>query len=163
MIDDESDHGSVDTGEDIVDENGNPDLEHQPKTINRLIRSILHHFSRKAYVGYTATPFANIFIHDRGETQAHGPDLFPAAFITNLAAPSNYVGPGRVFGSASSTPEDLPLVRQLTEEEFQPWMPSKTTTSPETKPHKNGHRPRWKGEDRVPDSLAEARGAACST
>jgi hypothetical protein len=156
VIDDESDHGSVDTGEDVVDENGNPDLEHQPKTINRLIRSILHHFSRKAYVGYTATPFANIFIHDRGETQEHGPDLFPAAFITNLAAPSNYVGPGRVFGSASSTPDELPLVRPLTEEEFQPWMPSKTTTSPEIKPHKNGHRPRWKGEDRVPDSLAEA-------
>lgn len=156
VIDDESDHGSVDTGEDVVDEFGSPDLEHEPKTINRLIRSILHHFSRKAYVGYTATPFANIFIHDRGETQEHGPDLFPAAFITNLAAPSNYVGPGRVFGSASSTPEDLPLVRPLLENEFQPWMPSKTTTSPEIKPHKNGHRPRWKGDDRVPDSLAEA-------
>ncbi len=147
VIDDESDHGSIDTGEDVVDEFGNPDLEHEPKTINRLIRSILHHFSRKAYVGYTATPFANIFIHDRGQTQDHGPDLFPAAFITNLAAPSNYVGPGRVFGSASSTPEDLPLVRPLLEEEFQPWMPPR---------HKNGYRPRWQGEDRVPDSLAES-------
>ncbi|SNT41084.1 Z1 domain-containing protein [[Luteovulum] sphaeroides subsp. megalophilum] len=147
VIDDESDHGSVDTGEDVVDEFGNPDLEHEPKTINRLIRSILHHFSRKAYVGYTATPFANIFIHDRGETQEHGPDLFPAAFITSLAAPSNYVGPGRVFGSASSTPEDLPLVRPLLDDEFQPWMPPR---------HKNGYRPRWQGDDRVPDSLAEA-------
>ena len=147
VIDDESDHGSVDTGEDIVDEFGAPDLEHKPKTINRLIRSILHHFSRKAYVGYTATPFANIFIHDRGETQEHGPDLFPAAFITSLAAPSNYVGPGRVFGSASSTPEDLPMVRPLSDNEFQTWMPQR---------HKNGYRPRWQGEDRVPDSLAEA-------
>ncbi|WP_272974538.1 Z1 domain-containing protein [Alcanivorax jadensis] len=156
VIDDESDHGSVDTGEDVVDDFGNPDLEHEPKTINKLIRSILHHFSRKAYVGYTATPFANIFIHDRGETQEHGPDLFPAAFITSLAAPSNYVGPGRVFGSASNTPDDLPLVRALSDEEFQPWMPSKTTTSPEIKPHKNGYLPRWKGEDCVPDSLAEA-------
>ncbi|MBX5236647.1 Z1 domain-containing protein [Rhizobium sp. NLR4a] len=147
VVDDESDHGSVDTGEDVVDEFGNPDLEHEPKTINRLIRSILHHFSRKAYVGYTATPFANIFIHDRGETQEYGPDLFPAAFITNLAAPSNYVGPGRVFGSASSAPEDLPLVRPLSDDEFQGWMPPR---------HKNGYRPRWQGEDRVPDSLAEA-------
>ena len=147
VIDDESDHGSVDTGEDVVDESGNPDLEHEPRTINRLIRSILHHFSRKAYVGYTATPFANIFIHDRGETQEHGPDLFPAAFITSLAAPSNYVGPGRVFGSASSTPEDLPLVRPLSDDEFQPWMPPR---------HKNGCRPRWQGKDCVPDSLAEA-------
>lgn len=147
VIDDESDHGSVDTGEDVVDEFGNPDLEHEPKTINRLIRSILHHFSRKAYVGYTATPFANILIHDRGETQEHGPDLFPAAFITSLAAPSNYVGPGRVFGSASSTPEDLPLVRSLSDDEFEPWIPPR---------HKNGYRPRWQGEERVPDSLAEA-------
>lgn len=147
VIDDESDHGSVDTGEDVVDQLGNPDLEHQPKTINRLIRSILHHFSKKAYVGYTATPFANIFIHDRGETQEHGPDLFPAAFITNLAAPSNYIGPGRVFGSAASTSKDLPLVRPVLDDEFQPWMPQR---------HKNGHRPRWQGEDRVPDSLAEA-------
>ena len=86
VIDDESDHGSVDTGEDVVDENGKPDLEHQPTTINRLIRSILNHFARSAYVGYTATPFANIFIHDKGTTEEHGPDLFPAAFITNLAA-----------------------------------------------------------------------------
>lgn len=147
VIDDESDHGSVDTGEAIVDEFGNPDLEHEPKTINRLIRSILHHFSRKAYVGYTATPFANIFIHDRGETQEYGPDLFPAAFITSLAAPSNYVGPGRVFGSTSSTPDDLPLVHPLLDDEFQPWMPPR---------HKNGYRPRWQGEDRVPDSLAKA-------
>lgn len=156
VIDDESDHGSVDTGEDVVDENGKPDLEHQPKTINMLIRSILHSFSRKVYVGYTATPFANIFIHDRGETQDHGPDLFPSAFITNLAAPDNYIGPGRVFGSASSTPDNLPLIRPLEEAEYQPWMPSKTTNSPDVKPHKNGHQPRWQGEARIPDSLAEA-------
>ncbi|MBA1140689.1 Z1 domain-containing protein [Mesorhizobium neociceri] len=147
VIDDESDHGSVDTGEDVVDEVGNPDLEHEPKTINRLIRSILHHFSRTAYVGYTATPFANIFIHDRGETQEHGPDLFPAAFITNLAAPSNYVGPGRVFGSASSTPDGLPLIRPLVEADFKPWIPQG---------HKSGYRPRWQGGERIPDTLAEA-------
>lgn len=156
VIDDESDHGSVDTGEEVVDENGVPDLEHQPKTINRLIRSILHHFTRKAYVGYTATPFANIFIHGQAETNEHGPDLFPSAFITNLAAPSNYIGPGRVFGSASSASKGLALVRPLEEDEFQSWMPSRTESSPEIKPHKNGHQPRWKGEARIPDSLEEA-------
>ena len=156
IIDDESDHGSVDTGENIVDDFGKPDLEHEPKTINRLIRSILHHFTRKAYVGYTATPFANIFIHERGATQEYGPDLFPSAFITSLAAPSNYVGPGKIFGSASSTPADLPLIRPLADEEFEEWMPQPTTSSPSTKPHKNGHLPRWKGQDLVPDSLAEA-------
>ncbi|MDD2868651.1 Z1 domain-containing protein [Neomegalonema sp.] len=144
VIDDEADHGSVDTGENVVDENGVPDLEHEPKTINRLIRSILHHFSRKAYVGYTATPFANIFIHDRAETGEHGPDLFPSAFVTNLAAPSNYVGPGRVFGPDSG---DLPLLRPLADAEFAPWMEPR---------HKSGYRPKWQGEARIPESLAEA-------
>src|SRR5690606_4045887 len=90
MIDDEADHASVDTGEKVVGEDGTPDLEHEPTTINRLIRRILHTFTRKAYVGYTATPFANIFIHEKGKTAEEGPDLFPAAFITNLAAPSSY-------------------------------------------------------------------------
>jgi hypothetical protein len=147
VIDDEADHGSVDTGEDVVDEFGNPDTEHNPTVINRLIRSILHHFARKAYVGYTATPFANIFIHDKGTTAEHGPDLFPSSFITSLAAPSNYIGPGRVFGSASSASSELPLVRELKEEDYTSWMPQK---------HKNGFRPTWKGEARIPDSLQEA-------
>ncbi len=100
IIDDEADHASVDTGEKVVDEDGNPDLDHEPTAINSLIRQILHAFSRKAYVGYTATPFANIYIHEHGETAKEGPDLFPSAFITNLSAPSSYVGPSRVFGLA---------------------------------------------------------------
>lgn len=147
VIDDEADHGSVDTGENVVDEFGAPDEEHNPTVINRLIRSILHHFARKAYVGYTATPFANIFIHDKGTTTEHGPDLFPASFITSLAAPSNYIGPGRVFGSSSALPEELPLVRALAEADYAPWMPQK---------HKNGYRPTWKSEARIPDSMEEA-------
>lgn len=147
VIDDEADHGSVDTGENVVDEFGVPDTEHNPTMLNQLIRSILHHFSRKAYVGYTATPFANIFIHDKGTTDQHGPDLFPSSFITNLAAPSNYIGPGRVFGSTTSTPDSLPLVRALKQEEFAPWMPQK---------HKNGFRPSWQGEYRLPESMEEA-------
>lgn len=77
IIDDEADHGSVDTGEQVYDELGNPNPEYEPKTINRLIRSILCSFSRKAYVGYTATPFANIFIHHKAYTQDFGLDLFP--------------------------------------------------------------------------------------
>jgi hypothetical protein len=69
LIDDEADHASVDTGEQVFDADGNPDEEHQPTAINRLIRRILHSFARSAYVGYTTTPFANIFIHERGETR----------------------------------------------------------------------------------------------
>ena len=90
MIDDEADHASVDTGEQVVDADGRPDEDHQPTAINRLVRRILHAFAQSAYVGYTATPFANIFIHERGTTRQEGADLFPAAFIVNLAAPSDY-------------------------------------------------------------------------
>ena len=60
----------------LLDEKGNPDEEHKPTTINRLIRSILYSFSRSACVGYTATPFANIFIHEQGRTLQEGPGSF---------------------------------------------------------------------------------------
>ena len=147
MIDDESDHGSVDTGEQMMDGNGQPDPEYEPKTINRLIRSILHSFTRKAYVGYTATPFANIFIHEQAETKEHGADLFPSAFIVNLAAPSNYVGPAKVFGHGGSDIADLHLIRELQESEYADWM----------KPgHRNGHVPTLDGERKLPPSLEEA-------
>ena len=146
VIDDECDHGSVDTQQQEFDEFGRPDEEHDPTTINRLIRSLLHSFTRKAYVGYTATPFANIFIHNRGETPEHGPDLFPSAFITSLGAPSNYVGPGRVFRSAKDDGA-LALLKPLGGEDPSNWLPFS---------HKNGHRPRWMGTNELPPSLKEA-------
>lgn len=153
IIDDEADHASVDTQEQVFDAEGNPDEEHLPTTINRLIRRILHSFSRAAYVGYTATPFANIFIHERGETRDEGADLFPSSFIINLAAPSNYVGPAKVFGLLSSEGRlgGLPLVRQIddhaTEDGRHGWMPQK---------HRNGHTPLSNGTDVLPPSLIEA-------
>ena len=153
IIDDEADHASVDTQEQVFDGEGNPDDEHLPTTINRLIRRILHSFSRAAYVGYTATPFANIFIHERGETREEGPDLFPSSFIINLAAPSNYVGPARVFGLLSQEGRlgGLPLVRPIDDyankDGRNGWMPQK---------HRNGHTPLYNGTDILPPSLVEA-------
>ncbi len=153
LIDDEADHASVDTGAEIVDEQGHADPYHQPTAINQLVRQILHTFRRSAYVGYTATPFANIFIHERGATREEGPDLFPAAFIINLAAPSNYVGPARVFGlRVGDLREDgLPLIREVTDyatgDGTQGWMPQR---------HKNGHNPLYQGQDSLPPSLVEA-------
>jgi len=128
LIDDEADHASVDTGEQLIGADGKPDEDHEPKAINSRIRKILNTFSKKAYVGYTATPFANIFIHRQNETPEEGPDLFPQSFIINLAAPSNYVGPARVFGL--QTPEGrsgLPLTRvfqdHTSEDGKDGWMP----------------------------------------
>ncbi|HBG05156.1 MAG: endonuclease [Geobacteraceae bacterium GWC2_58_44] len=153
LIDDEADHASVDTGEQTFNSDGTPDEDHQPTAINKMIRRILHSFSRSAYVGYTATPFANIFIHERGITKEEGPDIFPSAFIINLAAPSNYVGPSRVFGltSAGQRQGGLPLVRVVDDfndgDAKKGWMPQG---------HKNGHHPLCGGEDVLPPSLSEA-------
>lgn len=152
LIDDEADHASVDTGEQVFDADGRPDEEHQPTTINRLIRRILKSYTRSAYVGYTATPFANIFIHERGKTLEEGPDLFPASFIVNLAAPSNYVGPAKVFGlrGDEGRVDGLPLIREINDystDDGRGWMPQK---------HKNGHNPLHDGQDALPPSLKEA-------
>ena len=153
LIDDEADHASVDTGADIVDEDGRPNDDHQPKAINALIRKLLVNFSKAAYVGYTATPFANIFIHERGQTADEGPDLFPASFIINLGAPSNYVGPARLFGRPSENGRigSLPVVRHIedwsTDNDTAGWMPSK---------HKSGHVPTVEGRAELPNSLKEA-------
>lgn len=153
IIDDEADNASVDTGETVVDADGNPDDEHQPTTINRLIRRILHSFSRAAYVGYTATPFANIFIHERGTTKSEGTDLFPSAFIQNLAAPSNYVGPETVFGRPGPNGREgqLPLIMEvsdyMSEDGKSGWMPLK---------HKSTHVPVYSDSEALPPSLRMA-------
>lgn len=116
VIDDEADHGSVDTVDGAVDAQGQVDPDHDPTRINQRIRELLRAFRKSAYVGYTATPFANIFIHDQSRTEALGDDLFPRSFIVNLQPPSDYMGPARVFGlpADGEDGEDelgLPLVR----------------------------------------------------
>ena len=101
IIDDEADNASINVSKDSV------------STINGLIRSLLSLFQKSGYVGYTATPFANIFIPvpDHFQTIKHGvnvnkpdffkqsgEDLFPRDFIINIPPPSNYIGPKQVFG-----------------------------------------------------------------
>ncbi len=156
MIDDEADHASVDTNAQFFDEHGRPDEEHDPTKTNGLIRKILHTFEKSSYVGYTATPFANIFIHDKGRTEDHGEDIFPRSFIINLPSPSNYVGPASIFGlgdeseSESDTDTGLPLVKEISDHQIndrQGWMPAR---------HKNGHNPIHDGEHKVPPSISEA-------
>jgi hypothetical protein len=128
IIDDEADNASVNTG--TLPEPGEDPKERDPTTINRLIRSLLLKFKKRAYVGYTATPFANIFIHPDVDHSLYGPDLFPSAFILNLHAPSNHVGPAEVFGlledrrTGLDEREGLPIVQIVKLEEGQAFMPS---------------------------------------
>ncbi|SAL43081.1 Z1 domain protein [Caballeronia sordidicola] len=88
LIDDEADNASVNTNE-------NPNIA---TAINQCIRGILHTTKQSTYVGYTATPFANIFIDPDTTDGLDREDLFPADFIKSLDPPDNYVGASRLFG-----------------------------------------------------------------
>ena len=109
VIDDEADNASVNTNPIPLNENGQPLDDYDVSAINGQIRKLLNSFEKSAYIGYTATPFANIFIFPQGETTSHGEDLFPRDFIINLPSPSNYIGPSEIFGLDSESPEELQL------------------------------------------------------
>ena len=146
VIDDEADNASVNTKEVILNEDGIPREEQEATAINKLIRQLLNSFEKNAYVGYTATPFANIFIHDKVDTNEYGKDLFPRHFIINLPAPSNYIGPVQVFGLDADSTVDLESVSGLDivriVEDQDEWMPTG---------HKKEHVPPY-----LPTSLKEA-------
>jgi hypothetical protein len=89
LIDDEADNASINTAQDPK----------KTTAINRVIREILAMFERSSYVGYTATPFANIFIDPDTDASMVSDDLFPRHFIKALDPPSNYVGASRVFAA----------------------------------------------------------------
>lgn len=116
VIDDEADHASANTNE-YRDENGNIDEDADPTRTNALIRKLLTRFEQSAYVGYTATPFANVFMHHEAFSKKVGEDLFPRSFIINIPAPSNYIGPERVFGvdrpGTGNDTEPLPIIRPI--------------------------------------------------
>lgn len=158
LIDDEADQGSVDTKKIDFDIDGDPDPDHDPTTINRLIRKILYIFTQSAYVGYTATPFANIFIHDKAKSTKYGEDLFPRSFITVMPTPSNYIGPDTVFGlkddDGESRQSGLPIIRTIDDyaasedlNERIGWMPPK---------HDKSHVPLYNGNNEIPPSLRQA-------
>ena len=119
LIDDESDFASVNTKKPERDENGAIIEEWDPAKTNMLIRQLLSSFEKSIYVGYTATPYANIFIHRDDPHPTYGDDLFPKHFLISLPKPSNYIGPEEVFGLkadpvvTNEVAEPLPLVREV--------------------------------------------------
>ncbi|OLQ85285.1 Z1 domain-containing protein, partial [Vibrio panuliri] len=87
LIDDEADNASINT-------------KYSDKLVTKIngqIRDLLKMFHRSCYVGYTATPFANIFIDPDENHDVHKEDLFPKDFIIGLDAPTNYFGPKKIF------------------------------------------------------------------
>ena len=124
LIDDEADSASINTNDPAAD----------PTAINQRVRSILGLFHRSSYVGFTATPFANVFIEPETEDEMLGDDLFPRDYIYALEPPSNYVGPQALFLEATST------IRN--NDDAEGYLPAR---------HKNGH-----PIDSLPGSLLDA-------
>jgi hypothetical protein len=126
IVDDEADNASLNN------------LGHKGReyasTINGHIRAILELFSRKTYLGYTATPFANV-LQDRND-EAEGQwiinykrngelvnkrfnqvsNIFPDDFIELLEAPSNYIGAKQIFETITDpNVRKIPLVEIVTD------------------------------------------------
>lgn len=127
LIDDEADNASVNVSK----------TEDSPSAINDRIRKLLDSFDRNVYLGYTATPFANIFIDPDSKDAMEREDLFPSDFIVSLDAPTNYVGASRIFPDGGDLHETLVTVDDHTD-----LLPEK---------HKISH-----PLTRIPESLKEA-------
>ncbi|WP_324784073.1 Z1 domain-containing protein [Streptomyces sp. H51] len=123
IIDDEADQATVAT-----------------KSINPLILNMMKSLPRSAYVGYTASPFANLLIDPSAE------DLYPRDFVVNLPKPEGHFGTEVLFGRYAldgedpnqvddghdmirSVPEDdVPCVRPETKADIEGFEPVITDT-----------------------------------
>lgn len=112
MIDDESDNASINTKKE----------EDEPSPTNMYLRKILNLFSRGAYIGYTATPFANIFMDPESYGDAYE-DLFPRDFIYCLNSPTNYFGPQKIFLNEDFDENTSPIIHLLQKDEVEKIFP----------------------------------------
>ncbi|MFW6695837.1 Z1 domain-containing protein [Streptomyces sp. MAR4 CNX-425] len=80
LVDDEADEASVNTANPAK-----PDAERT--AINQKISKLLNLLPRAQYVGYTATPYANVFV-DPNDAE----DIYPKDFIISLPRPDGYMG-----------------------------------------------------------------------
>lgn len=114
IIDDEADQATVAT-----------------KSINPLIREILEKLPKSGYVGYTASPFANLLIDPSAK------DLYPEHFVVNLPKPSiedGYFGTETLFGrdpleseDAENVEDGLNMIRVIPEDDVESVRPKKKT------------------------------------
>lgn len=132
MIDDEADNASINTSSNKED----------PTKINKLIRELANVFTKSNYVGFTATPFANVFIDPETTEKMETQDLFPENFIVALPTPSNYIGPNRIFDENGEYHSQLVYITDAGREEEDGY------------PFYFKHKKEW--EDELPDSLTDS-------
>jgi hypothetical protein len=88
VIDDECDQASVNSA----------GKDYDATAINEKIRILLSRLKTVTYVGYTATPFANVLINPYPDGSDRPDDLYPQDFITSLPKPEGYFGTEELFG-----------------------------------------------------------------
>lgn len=98
VIDDEADYASINTNK--------PDED--PTKTNQKITELLSLFTKTSYIGFTATPYANVFIDPETTDDMLTNPLFPKDFIYCLDSPTNYVGARDLFGD-----EDDPSIKTI--------------------------------------------------
>ena len=148
LIDDEADNASVNTKKDQTD----------PTKTNRLIRQICNLFKNATYVGFTATPFANVFIDPDSADEMGKADLFPEHFIYSLPTPSNYVGAKRIFDPSGDRYSNLRFIPDIEEPDYESDefrdIEKSNIESLNSGPFYYKHKKDWKGI--LPDSLRES-------
>ncbi|PGH43255.1 endonuclease [Micromonospora sp. WMMA1996] len=110
LIDDEADQATIAT-----------------KSINPLIAGVLRQLPRVCYVGYTATPFANLLADPVGKE-----DFYPRDFILSLPRSEDYQGPETLFGRSpldgedpANVPGGLDMIREIPDDEVAAMRPAK--------------------------------------
>lgn len=127
IIDDEADEASVNTARYQRDA---PGALRERTTINRRIVNLLDLLPKAAYVGYTATPFANVFIDPN-----YDPGLYPKDFIVALPKPEQHFGTERIFGRERLLDEEdrefqgLDMIRLVPQEEVADLKPKRNDHS----------------------------------
>lgn len=122
IIDDEADEASINTA---------PARDERSR-VNNAIVGILRLLPRVAFVGYTATPYANFFI------DASSPeDLYPRDFIINLPSSTEYFGYEKIFGRERTrfdeTDTDIDgydMIRTIPDEEAARLRAARNETTP---------------------------------
>lgn len=117
VIDDEADQAGINTG--------HVDDAEERKKINGLICSLVNGqnengknidtlYQAMNYIGYTATPYANIL------NEAGKDSLYPRNFISTLAVSKEYFGPQQIFGYSGDNVEfsGMDIVRIIPESEL---------------------------------------------
>jgi hypothetical protein len=114
IIDDECDQASINTAS----------YRSSVTRINSLIRDLREKLAKVTYVGFTATPYANVLMAEKSVDGTR--DLYPSEFIVSLDEPEAYFGAHRLFGDDYDAENDseLPYIRRVPEEDRSSLQPA---------------------------------------